>query len=56
MLFFSFGIGMLLGVFLGILIVGLCRMSSERNSASLDDPYFTGRLSPQSNGTERNAD
>ena len=55
MLYFAFCMGMLLGLFLGILIAGLCRMASERNR-SFDDPYFTGKYSPQANGSERNMD
>jgi len=56
MLYFAFCMGMLLGLFLGILIAGLCRMASERNRSSFDDPYFTGEFSLQANGSERNMD
>lgn len=47
MLYMAFGVGVLLGVFLGILVAGLCRMASERNRLPAGDPYFSDRFSPQ---------
>lgn len=56
MIYLVFCAGVLLGVFLGILVVGLCRMASERNRASFANPYFAAELSPPLNAMERNLD
>ncbi len=56
MLYVAFGVGVLLGVFLGILVAGLCRMASERNRSSVGDPYFSDGLSPQVGGMDSAGD
>lgn len=56
MLYVAFGVGVLLGVFLGILVAGLCRMASERNRSSAGDPYLSDRFSPQVGGMDMSGD
>jgi hypothetical protein len=54
MLILSFCIGMLLGVFLGVLVVGLCSMASERKRSSLGDPYYSRGFESYDGITEGN--